>query len=94
VEGIAGGVYLWVIIGAVAILLLYVIVSYNTLVAARNKVKNQWSQIDVQLTRRAELIPNLVECVKGYAQHEKETLERVMRARASMVNAKTPAEAM
>jgi LemA protein len=87
--------YVWIIIAAVVLLLLlYVIASYNALVKARNRVKTQWAQIDVQLTRRAELIPNLVECVKGYASHEKEALERVMRARAAMVGAKTPQEAM
>ena len=87
--------YVWIIIAAVAVLLLlYLVTSYNTLVKARNRVKSQWAQIDVQLTRRMELIPNLVECVKGYAAHEQETLERVMRARSAMVGAKTPQDAM
>jgi LemA protein len=86
--------YLWAVVAVVVIVLLFIIISYNKIVAARNRVQNQWAQIDVQLTRRAELIPNLVECVKGYAKHEKETLERVMLARSAMVSAKTPAQAM
>ncbi len=60
---------------------------YNALVRMRNEWKNAWAQIDVQLKRRHDLIPNLVETVKGYASHEKETLERVIAARASAVNA-------
>jgi LemA protein len=60
---------------------------YNSLVALRQKVKNAWSQIDVQLKRRYDLIPNLVETVKGYAKHERETLERVIQARNAAVSA-------
>jgi len=63
------------------------VTGYNTLVQLRNQVKNAWSQIDVQLKRRHDLIPNLVETVKGYAGHEKETLEEVTRARAAAVSA-------
>jgi len=59
----------------------YVLVTYNGLVSLRNRIENAWAQIDVQLKRRYDLIPNLVETVKGYASHEKETLERVIQAR-------------
>ena len=61
---------LWIILIVVAVIVLYVISTYNGLVVLRNKVKDQWSQIEVQLKRRADLIPNLVETVKGYAAHE------------------------
>jgi LemA protein len=80
--------------GVLLVVLLYIMTAYNILVRALNRVKNQWAQIDVQLTRRAELIPNLVECVKGYAQHEKTTLDQVVKARAAMVEADTPRAAM
>ena len=70
-----------IIIGIVVVLLLYIILTYNGLVTLRNRVKESWSDIDVQLKRRYDLIPNLVEVVKGYASHEKETLERVITAR-------------
>lgn len=71
----------------VAVVILYAIMAYNGLVTLRNRVKNAWSQIDVQLKRRYDLIPNLVETVKGYAAHEKETLERVIAARNQAINA-------
>lgn len=78
----------WIIVLAVvAVLALVVIGLYNGLVRARNQVDNAWSQIDVQLKRRIDLIPNLVETVKGYAAHEKETLEAVIRARNSAIAA-------
>jgi LemA protein len=72
---------LYVIIGVVAILIIWFIVIYNGLVRLRNQVSNAWAQIDVQLKRRHDLIPNLVETVKGYAKHERETLEAVTNAR-------------
>ena len=82
-----------IIVGVIVVLLvLFVIGSYNSLVNLRNKVKDQWSQIDVLLKRRNDLIPNLVETVKGYATHEKETLDAVISARNSAVSAKTPGE--
>lgn len=73
------------IIGGVV--LLWAVAAYNGLVRLRNQVRNGWSQIDVQLKRRHDLIPNLVETVKGYAGHEKETLENVVQARSQAVSA-------
>jgi LemA protein len=78
---------LWVFLAIVAILVFWMIGMYNRLVVLRNRIENAWSQIDVQLKRRVDLIPNLVETVKGYAKHEKETFERVIQARAALVNA-------
>lgn len=82
----------WILIVVLVILVLLVISTYNNLVKLRNKVKDQWSQIDVLLKRRADLIPNLVETVKGYASHEKETLENVIAARNKVVASKTTEE--
>ena len=70
-----------------ALVLLWCVGMYNTLVTMKKRVENAWAQIDVQLKRRHDLIPNLVETVKGYASHEKETLENVMRARSQAVSA-------
>lgn len=72
-----------VFVGIVVVLALVAVVMYNSLVALRNRVDNAWAQIDVQLKRRHDLIPNLVETVKGYAAHEKETLDAVITARNS-----------
>lgn len=81
------------IIGAVVLLVfLFLGTTYNKLVELRNRVKDQWSQIDVLLKRRTDLIPNLVETVKGYASHEKETLENVIAARNKVVGAKSTEE--
>jgi LemA protein len=80
-----------IVIAVVVLLLLYVIVSYNGLVRLRNRIQNAWAQIDVQLRRRYDLIPNLVETVKGYATHEKGTFEAVTQARANAINAQGPA---
>ncbi len=77
---------LWVL-GLLALLVLWLIMTYNNLVVQRNRIENAWSQIDVQLRRRYDLIPNLVETVKGYAAHEKEVFERVTQARASAIAA-------
>jgi len=71
----------WIIIGIVVILAIVFVSTYNGLVGKRNQVKNAWSQIDVQLKRRHDLIPNLVETAKGYMHHERETLEAVTKAR-------------
>jgi LemA protein len=81
-----------VVIAVVVLLLLYVIVTYNGLVKLRNRIQNAWAQIDVQLRRRYDLIPNLVETVKGYAKHEQGTLEAVTQARANAINAQGPAD--
>ena len=72
----------WVL-GIIVLLVLIVIIMYNGLVTSRQKVKNAWSQIDVQLQRRFDLIPNFIETVKGYMQHEKDTLTKVTELRTS-----------
>ncbi len=82
----------WILLGVVVLLGLYVVVAYNGLVKLRNRVENAWAQIDVQLKRRYDLIPNLVETVKGYAKHERGTFEAVTQARANAINASGPAE--
>ena len=79
-------------IGVLVVLVLYVVAIYNGLVRARNETRNGWSQIDVQLKRRHDLIPNLVETVKGYAGHERGTLEAVTEARARAIGAQGPAD--
>ena len=79
-----------IIIGVIVLLILWFVVTYNKLIGLRNKKDDQWSQIEVQLKRRADLIPNLVETVKGYAAHEKDTLEAVVSARNKAVSATTP----
>ena len=85
----------WIIIIVVLVLIILSIIStYNELVRLRNKVKDQWSQIDVQLKRRCDLIPNLVETVKGYTKHEEGTLTSVIEARNKAVSAATPEEAI
>jgi LemA protein len=79
---------LLIIVAILAVLVLFGIGIYNNLVGLRNQVKNAWSQIDVQLQRRYDLIPNLIETVKGYMQYEKGTLESVVQARAQAVSAR------
>ena len=74
---------IWILIGVAVLLVLYVVLAYNGLVRLRAQVDNAWSQIDVQLRRRYDLIPNLVETVKGYAAHERATLEAVISARGA-----------
>lgn len=76
----------------VAIAAMYAVSIYNGLVRLRNQVKNAWSQIDVQLKRRHDLIPNLIETVKGYMTHERETLETITRARSAAVDASSVAD--
>lgn len=73
-------------IGIIAIIVIWVIAAYNSLVKLRNWVQESWSQIDVQLKRRHDLIPNLVNTVKGYATHERETLEQVIQARNQLID--------
>jgi LemA protein len=77
----------WVVLAVVVLLVLWLIGAFNRLVKLRNRVEAAWSQIEVQLKRRHDLIPNLVETVKGYAAHERETLERVIQARNQAVQA-------
>ena len=79
-----------VIVVVVVLLLLYGIATYNGLVRLRNRVENAWAQIDVQLKRRLDLVPNLVETVKGYAAHERQTLDAVIQARNAGVAAQGP----
>jgi LemA protein len=78
-----------ILLAVVIIILLFVWASYNNLVTRKNRVKNGWAQIDVQLKRRYDLIPNLVETVKGYAAHERELFEKVTQARANAISAKS-----
>ena len=83
----------WIVLAVVALLVVIAVVTYNGLVRKRNEVDNAWSQIDVQLKRRLDLIPNLVETVKGYATHEREALEAVVAARSHALAAgSTPHE--
>jgi LemA protein len=87
-------VVLWIVLGAVAaLLLLFVVLTFNHLVRLRNETETGWANIDVQLKRRADLVPNLVEAVKGYAEHERETFETVTEARAAVQRASGPAQA-
>jgi LemA protein len=78
---------LWILLAVVVVVALYVVLAYNGLVRLRNRIANAWAQIDVQLRRRYDLIPNLVETVKGYAKHERQTFEAVTQARANAINA-------
>lgn len=78
---------LWIALGIVGVLLLYGILVFNQLVRHRNRVENAWSGIDVQLKRRYDLIPNLIEAVKGYATHERELFEQVTQARTRAIEA-------
>ncbi len=75
----------WIVLGLIVFFLLFLVSAYNRLVTARNGFKNAFAQIDVQLTRRHDLIPNLVETAKGYLKHERETLEAVIAARNTAV---------
>ncbi len=83
---------LWIALGVVAVLAIALAVTYNSLVLRRNRVDESWSDIDVQLKRRYDLIPNLVETVKGYMQHERATLENVTAARTAAMGATGIAE--
>ena len=83
---------LWIIVLIIVVLIIAVIAIYNSLVTLRQRVKNAWSQIDVQLQRRFDLIPNLVESVKGYMTHEQDTLSKVTELRTSWASAQTVEE--
>src|SRR5262245_33637247 len=76
----------WIIVGIVVLVIVFFVSIYNRLVSGRNAYKNAFAQIDVQLTRRHDLIPNLVETAKGYMQHERQTLEAVISARNQAVS--------
>jgi LemA protein len=80
----------WIIVILVVLVIGYVVLTYNGLVSMRNRIENAWAQIDVQLKRRYDLIPNLVETVKGYATHERDTLEAVVQARNMAMSAEGP----
>ena len=85
----------WIVIFVVILVAFFLLIYwgfYNRIIRMENRIDNSWAQIDVQLRRRAELIPNLMETVKGYMKHEKEVLENVTKARTSLMNAKTPQE--
>lgn len=83
---------LWIVLIVVGLVLLWLWGTYNRLVTARNRTDESWADIDVQLKRRYDLIPNLIETVKGYAAHERELLEKVTQARAAAMGAGSPAE--
>ena len=87
------GVGDWIGIGVIVIIIAWVVSMYNGLVNLRNQVKNAWRQIDVQLKRRHELIPNLVETAKGYMKHERETFETITKARSQAMGANNVADA-
>lgn len=81
-------IFVWILIVVAAALILYVIGIFNSLVRLKNRTKEAWSDIDVQLKRRYDLIPNLIKTVKGYAAHEKEVFEKVTETRANAISAK------
>jgi LemA protein len=82
----------WIILIVIAVIVIFVILAYNGFVQKKVRVDNAWAQIDVQLKKRFDLVPNLVETVKGYAKHEREVFENVTRARAAMLGAGTLAD--
>lgn len=84
----------WVLLGVALVLVLWFAAAYNSLIRLRVNCENGWSQIDVQLKRRHDLIPNLVETAKGYMKHEKETLENVIKARQQAIDAKNLKDTM
>jgi LemA protein len=86
-------VVLLIVIGLPLLIILFVVGVYNALIRLRNQVENAWSQIDVQLKRRHDLIPNLVETAKGYMKHERETFEEITKARSQAMGAKNVSEA-
>src|SRR6204780_3246376 len=85
-----GGHVIWILLAVVVLAVIFVISMYNGLVSLKVQCDNAWSDIDVQLKRRYDLIPNLVETVKGYAAHEQEVFENVTQARAQAMSATTP----
>jgi LemA protein len=85
--------WLWIVLGVAVLLLVFAAIGYNRLVRLRNEADTGWANIDVQLQRRTDLIPNLVEAVRGYAAHERAVFEEVTRARAALQQASTPGAA-
>ena len=85
--------WLWILLGVVALLVVFAAVGYNRLVRLRNEANTGWANIDVQLQRRTDLIPNLVEAVRGYAAHERGVFEEVTKARVALQQARTPGAA-
>jgi LemA protein len=85
--------WLWVVLGVVVLVVVLAVVGYNRLVRLRNEANTGWANIDVQLERRGDLIPNLVEAVRGYAAHERGVFEEVTKARSALRDAVTPAAA-
>jgi len=80
-------VWEWIAVGIVVVIAIILVLIYNGLIGLRNRMQNAWAQIDVQLKRRADLIPNLVETVKGYMKHERSVFENVTKARSAMLGA-------
>ena len=85
-------IFLWIIVGVLVVFVFWLIAIYNGLIRFRNRTDEAWSDIDVQLKRRYDLIPNLVNTVKGYAQHERELFEKVTKARTAAMGAQDPSE--
>jgi LemA protein len=79
----------WIVLGVIGVVVLWAIATFNRMIVLRNRIDNSWSQVDVQLRRRYDLIPNLVETVKGYAGHERETFEAVTKARQAGIDARS-----
>lgn len=87
--------WIWIVAIVVIIVVIFLLIYwgfYNRIIRMENRIDNSWAQIDVQLKRRTDLIPNLIETVKGYMAHEREVLENVTKARSAIMNAKTPQE--
>ena len=80
---------LYIVLGVLALIVLWVVLAYNGFVSLRNRAKEAWSDIEVQMKRRYDLIPNLIETVKGYAAHERQALESVTQARTAAMGAQT-----
>lgn len=85
-------IIIWILLGLLAVGVIWFIAVFNSIISLRNRTQEAWSDIDVQLKRRHDLIPNLIETVKGYAKHEKELFEKVTQARSDAIQAKGPAE--
>src|SRR3990170_8431073 len=81
-------IILWIVLGLAAVVILWFIAVFNGIVSLRNRTQEAWSDIDVQLKRRTDLIPNLIETVKGYAKHERELFEKITEQRSALITAK------